>query len=195
MHDKLSYVRIETRQVVIEKTEVSAELQIFEESDKERIKTLYKNWISLSKLCLEMEGRRINIPEVLSEGVFCIELNCARFLNCSGGVSSSFDCLDLENNERIQVKATSVKEDLTSFGPRSKWDKIFLMHFFPTGEYDGSFCVYQIDNDFIYNHKVNKNETFKDQQLAGKRPRFSIMKDIIIPKKIKPIKAGNILDY
>ena len=191
-------MRIETRQVVIEKTEVSAELQIFEESDKKKLKAVYEQWKHLNSLIFDLagpNGRKVNFPEVLSEIVFCVEFNCARFLNCSGKVSSSFDCLDLENNKRIQIKATSVKHDLTSFGPNSVWDDIYLMHFFPNEEFDGSFCVYKIDTDFIYNHKVNKNETFKDQQLAGKRPRFSLMKSFIIPKEIKPIKVGNILDY
>jgi len=186
---------IEKRKVDIDGTEVLAELQLFESSDKKIIKNLYENWLSLSFLCQNMKGRRINIPEILSEGVFCIEFGCARFINCTGNISSSFDCFKLDENKRIQVKACSVREDLTSFGPKSVWDEIYLMHFLPNQDYDGSFSIYKIEDEFIYNHKVNKNETFKDQQRAGKRPRFSIMKDIIISKKIEPIKTGNVLDY
>lgn len=186
---------LENRKVNIDGTEVLAELQIFEHGDKKVIKKLYENWLSLSSMCQEMKGRRINIPEILSEGVFCIEFGCARFINCAGSISSSFDCFKLDENKRIQVKACSVKEDLTSFGPKSVWDEIYLMHFLPNNNYDGAFSIYKIDDQFIYNHKVNKNETFRDQQMAGKRPRFSIMKDIIVPKKIDPIKTGNILDY
>ena len=186
---------IENKKIVIENTEVLAELQMFEDGDGKKLKTLYEKWISLSSLCQEMKGRKINIPEIISEGLFCIEFGCARFLKCTGKISSSFDCLELENNTRIQVKATSVKEDLTTFGPKSKWDEIYLIHFLPNEQYDGSYCVYKIDDDLIYSHKVNKNETFKDQQLAGKRPRFSLMKDIIIPHNVKPSREGNILDF
>ena len=68
------------------------------------------------------------------------------------------------------------------------------MHFFSDKKYDGSYSIYKIEDPFIYNHKVNKNETFRDQQKAGKRPRFSIIKDIIKPNNILPIRTGNILD-
>ncbi len=177
-------------------TEVVAELQLFDNSDKKKIKKLYKKWLSLSDLCQNMKGRRINIPEIISEGLFCVEFNCARFIKCSGKMSSSFDCLRLSDNKKIQIKACSVEHDLTSFGPKSKWDEIYLVHFFPNKTYDGSYVVYKIEDSDIYNHKVNKNETFKDQQIAGKRPRFSLMKDIIIPKGIKPTHIGNVLtDY
>lgn len=186
---------IENKKVVIENTEVLAELQVFEDGDGKKLKNIYEKWVGLSSLCQEMKGRKINIPEIISEGLFCIEFGCARFLKCTGKISSSFDCLELENNTRIQVKATSVKEDLTSFGPKSTWDEIYLVHFLPNDYYDGSYRVYKIDDDLIYGHKVNKNETFKDQQLAGKRPRFSLMKDIIIPHNVKPSREGNILDF
>jgi len=35
--------------------------------------------------------------------------------------------------------------------------------------------------------KVNKNQTFKQQQKQGRRPRFSITKDVVIKTKLKPI--------
>ena len=50
------------------------------------------------------------------------------------------------------------------------------------------------DNDVIYNHRVNKNETFRDQQATGKRPRLSLMKELIIPNGILPFKVDNIFD-
>ena len=48
----------------------------------------------------------------------------------------------ITENKRIQVKACSVKEDLTSFGPKSVWDEIYLMHFLPNNNYDGAFSIY-----------------------------------------------------
>ena len=192
-YDSRMYVT--TKQVTLENTIVMAELQLFEDEDRSKLKSIYQQWLSLSSLCEEMQGRRINIPEIISEGVFSIEFGCARFLKCTGKISSSFDCLRLEDNARIQVKATSVKTDLTSFGPKSTWDEIYLIHFLPNDRYDGAFSIYKIEDGLIYNHKVNRKETFRDQQMAGKRPRFSIMKDIIIPHNIKPSRVGNILDY
>ena len=45
-------------------------------------------------------------------------------------------------------------------------------------------------NDKIYNHKVNANQTFMDQQKQGRRPRFSIYSEIIVENGLKPIKKG-----
>jgi len=53
---------------------------------------------------------------------------------------------------------------------------------------DGSFDVYEIPNYFILGKSISKTETFKQQQDQGRRPRFSIMKDIIVPNKLKPVK-------
>lgn len=36
---------------------------------------------------------------------------------------------EYKKNNRIQVKACSVLPDLTSFGPRSEWDRIFFADF------------------------------------------------------------------
>ena len=76
--------------------------------------------------------------------------------------------------------------DLTSFGPRSEYDKLYFLDF---SKLDGSFMVYEINPDDIYNFKVNKNQTFAQQQEEGKRPRFGIVKGLIQPNKIQPIKV------
>ena len=186
---------IKTKKITLDNQEVNAELQYFEETDKQKIKEIYKGVIELNIKTQKLGGRKINIPEIVSEGLFCIEKSSARFLKCSGKISSSFDCLDLNNYLKIQLKACSVKSDLTSFGPKSKWDELYLMHFFPNQKYDGSYKVYKIPNDSIYSQKVNRTETFRDQQKQGKRPRFSLMNDIIIPQNIEPDFEGNILDY
>ena len=182
-----------TQKINIDGQDVLAEIQIFDKTDKKRIKDLYIKWAGLCSECEKMKGRKVNMPEIISEPLFCLEFNSVRFLKGTK-ISSSFDCLRLSDKCRIQVKASSVEEDLTSFGPKSKWDEIYFMHFFSDKKYDGSYSIYKIEDPFIYNHKVNKNETFRDQQKAGKRPRFSIIKDIIKPNNILPIRTGNILD-
>ena len=50
----------------------------------------------------------------------------------------------------------------------------------------------QSKNELIYTHKVNSNQTFRDQQEQGRRPRFSIMKDIIEPHNLNPVIAGTL---
>ena len=86
----------------------------------------------------------------------------------------------------------SVLPDLTSFGPKSVWDDLYFVDFYRKGKWDGLFDIYHIENQLIYNHKVNSNETFKDQQLQKRRPRFSIFKELIIKNNIKPTKTGNL---
>ena len=163
------------------------EAQSFVENDKIKLRQIYNDWVDLSDELQNIGGRRINVPEALSESIFCIHFNSVRILGNISGANSSFDCYNLDNKKRIQVKACSVESDLTSFGPKSVWDEIYLIHLYPNKKYDGNYKIYLIENDLIYNHKVNKNQTMKDQQSQGKRPRFSIMKKIILKKNIKPV--------
>jgi hypothetical protein len=63
------------------------------------------------------------------------------------------------------------------------------MDFWNSGNVDGSFDVYKIPNKLIYDYKVNANQTMKDQQAQGKRPRFSL-KVLIETNGIKPVGEG-----
>jgi hypothetical protein len=92
--------------------------------------------------------------------------------------------LNTKTGIRIQIKATSIDSDLTSFGPRSEWDELYFLDF---SAGDGSFKVYKIEADWIYKYQVNKNQTFAQQQAEKRRPRFSIIEGIIKPRKLKPI--------
>lgn len=94
--------------------------------------------------------------------------------------------MKIETGPRIQVKASSVASDLTTFGPRSEWDELFFLDFSAS---DGSFKVYKIEPDWIYKHMVNKKQSFSAQQEQGRRPRFSIIENIIKPRKLKPVKV------
>ena len=180
--------------------EYTAELLFFEKKDRKILYDIYKTWVSLSKNLKKVHGRRINIPEGLSEAAFCLEMgenNIARFLKLINGKKKkekvSFDCFNIENNSRIQVKASSVESDLTSFGPKSVWDELYFLDFYRNGKWDGSFDIYKIDNEDIRSMSVNKKETLEDQQKGKRRPRFSIIDGIIKPKHLKPIKTGYIL--
>lgn len=166
---------------------------LFEESDRKILYDIYKNWRSLCTLLIDMNARSVNLPEGLSEGAFCLEMGVARFTESIPGANTSFDAFDLKKNDRMQVKACSVLPDLTSFGPKSKWDKLYFLDFYRKGNWDGTFDIYLIENDDIYNHKVNANQTLRDQQLQGRRPRFSIYRDIILEKNIKPIKSSSLV--
>jgi len=164
----------------------------FDDSDRDFLFEVYEDWRILSKKLTKLKSRTVNLPEGLSEGSFCIEMDTVRIVEGISGANTSFDCYGLKTNERIQVKACSVLPDLTSFGPKSVWDKIYFIDFYRGGKWDGTFDIYLLENDDIYNHKVNANQTLKDQQEQGRRPRFSIYNEIIKKKGIKPIKTGQL---
>ena len=164
----------------------------FEENDRIRLAEIYLKWRTLSEELRALGGRGVNLPEVLSEGSFALEMGVLRVVNSISGANSSWDCYDPVKHKRIQVKACSVLPDLTSFGPTSQWDEIYFLDFYRKGNWDGTFDIYKIENELIYNHKVNENQTMKEQQNQKRRPRFSIYKEIIQKKGIKPIKTGNL---
>ncbi len=124
--------------------------------------------------------------------IYCLVFDSWRVNNVSEIEHSSFDCYNPKNKSRVQIKATSVKDDLTSFGPRSIWDELIFMDFYPNEKHDGNFSIYKIPNDEVYNFKMNKDETFKDQQKRGVRPRFHVKKGLIKPLKLKPIGKYNL---
>lgn len=164
----------------------------FEEADRSRLAEVYLSWRSLSDELRRLGGRGINLPEVLSEGSFALEMDVLRVVNSISGANSSWDCYDPARHKRIQVKACSVLPDLTSFGPTSQWDEIYFLDFYREGKWDGTFDIYKIENELIYDHKVNEKQTMRDQQEQKRRPRFSIFKDIIQRRGIRPIKTGNL---
>lgn len=193
--------RTKSQTISLPEGKFEAKLQFFDsQSDRVLLSKIYSLWVGLSDVLQEYGGRRLNIPEILSEGVFCHEYGAARVTHGISGANTSWDCFSPLINEtgvqkkdrRIQVKACSVKYDLTSFGPESQWDDLYFMHFFPNGVYDGSYHIFHIPNDLIYNHKVNSHQTVKDQQREGRRPRCKIIKDIIIPKDISPARIGKL---
>jgi len=93
---------------------------------------------------------------------------------------------------RQEVKTASVFEDTTSFSPKDRCDELFWMDFFNRIEGNSNFSIYKLDKNAIINYKVNKNETFKDQQDRGIRPRINIRKEFIIPYDLQPVCEGHI---
>ena len=173
----------------------NVEVLEFEESDRSKMAKMYKEWRNLCRSLNEVDARGVNLPEGLSESAVCLEMGMMRFTKSIPKANTSFDAYDVNSGlgkNRVQIKACSVLPDLTSFGPKSVWDRLLFVDFFREGKWDGTFDIYEIETDDIYNHKVNANETFKDHQEQKRRPRFSIYKGIIKAKDIKPIKTGKL---
>ena len=170
----------------------NVEVLYFYENDRQTLLSVYNNWRNLSNELISLKGRGVNLPEALSESSFCLEMDCVRVVSSIPGANSSWDCYDLNRRKRIQVKACSVLPDLTSFGPMSEWDEIYFIDFYRNGEWDGKFDIYLINSDLIYNHHVNRTQTFREQQSQGRRPRFSIYRELIVPQNIQPVKTGDL---
>lgn len=166
----------------------NADLMEFENRDKSDWKILWDSWSNLRIGLKNYGSRGPNLSEGLSESAFCLYSNSLKIINIQGGCDSSADTYNLQTQEAEQIKATSIESDLTSFGPTSRWDKLYFLDFYNNGNLDGSFDCYQIDTNLIDRTVVNKskNETFANQQSQGRRPRLSIKK-IIFDNNIFPI--------
>ena len=179
-------MKLQKQKVVIGNHELDIEVAVMSKADAKTFKRLFNLWKRLN-IGLSKYGRKMNIPEVLSEGMFCVFTGSVRFQRKLKGIGAvSFDTINLKSNRREQIKATSIGKDLTSFGPETQWDDLYFMDFYRNGDIDGSFNVYLIPNDLIYEKQVNENQTLKQQQAEKRRPRMSI-KEIIQEKKIKPL--------
>lgn len=167
-----------------------AEGDKFDENDFIELKSIFKEWQKLNARLRALGGRSLNVPDVFSEALFCIFFNSIR----TNGNAYSYDCVSLDTHAGIQVKSASIPNDCTSFGPTSTWDEIYYVDFAPNGNIDGKVNFYKIDIDFsdlILNTK--KGETFRDQQLQGRRPRFSIKSKIIQEYGLKPCLSIDLL--
>lgn len=179
-------MKIERKEIIIFGTPKNAEVQIFEEADKKILREIWNAWITLKNIIQTYKGRSPNLPEVLSEGTWCLYSKSVRLIE-----DTSADTYNLKTHEAEQIKASSIEDDLTSFGPRSKWDKLYFLDF---SRLDGSFDVYEIPTKLLQNQILNtkNNETFIDQQRQGRRPRLSL-KQFIKIHEIKPLEKKVII--
>lgn len=181
-------MNISWKKYEIKNEKVEALVTNYEKGDKKFLKELYFLWLKLNQLIKSVSTRGINIPEVITENAYCLEFtDCVRVVKLKKG-KCSYDALNTKTGSKIQIKATSIVKDLTSFGPKSEWDELCFMDF---SKSDGTFDIYKIDSKLIYSRKVNATQTVRDQQKLGKRPRFSIMK-LIEENNIKPVKKGSL---
>ena len=182
-------MRMNTLKARIFDQDCTLEVMEFLKSDGKTWKLVFDNWRQLKMSMRDYKAREPNFPEGLSEAAFCIWTKgaSARLLKAKKLSNTSFDTVNVEKSKAEQIKACSVSEDLTSFGPKSKWDDLYFLDFYNDGKVDGMFDIYHIPNGLIYNNMVNKLQSLKDQQGDKRRPRFCIKKDIIAKNNIKPL--------
>ncbi len=170
--------------------ECKLELMHFTKEDGKEWKRIFDIWKELKIGLRNYKSREPNMPEGLSEVAFCLWSGAGRYIKIKGskkGIAGSFDTFNIKTEKAQQIKACSVEKDLTSFGPKSKWDDLYFLDFYNNGKVDGVFDVYLIPNKYIKSQALNKKEKFSDQQDQKRRPRFGIKKEIIARYKIKPL--------
>ena len=163
----------------------------FDGGDFAILQEIFKDWLTINQKLKNLGGRNLNVPDVFSEALFCIAYDAVRTNN----TAYSYDCVIRGTGEGVQVKSSSIEEDLSSFGPTSTWDLLYFADFAPNGTVDGIIKFYKIESNFVYSLVLNKKkgETFSDQQNQGRRPRFSIKSKIINPRHLQPEKTFNLL--
>ncbi len=164
---------------------IKARVTIPEKDDKKVLREIYFKWKELNDSLKKISTRGINIPDTLTENAFCLFFPEYVRIAKIAGEKCSFDCINTKTGEKVQVKAASIYPDLSTFGPKSEYNRLFFCDF---SKGDGSFVVYDVPVDEIKKVMVNKTTTFKQMQDKGKRPRFSITSEFAIKRKLKPIK-------
>jgi hypothetical protein len=178
-------MKIDWVEYYIKGKKIKAKVTIPEQGDKAILKEIYFKWKELNDNLKKISTRGINIPDTLTENAFCLFFPEYVRICKIEGQKCSFDCISTKTGEKVQVKAASIYPDLSTFGPRSEYDRLFFCDF---SKGDASFKVYDIPIAEIKKVKVNKNQTFEEQQALNRRPRFSITKEFAINKGLKPIK-------
>lgn len=156
------------------------DLVIIDKARFEDAINMYFLWKELDSRIRNSASRGINFPETISEVLACY------VLNYDWNKGSSGDAISREK-EIIEMKATSNWErDTTSFSPREEFDRLIFIRL---NKKEDELYFYDLDynSEKLKKIKVNAKETLEDQQLAKRRPRFSIIKFIINQEKIKPI--------
>jgi len=177
-------MKIGKEELIVNGSKVKAIVSIPEKKDRSMLKKLFFAWKTLNDAIKKISTRGINIPEAITENAFCLFFPSRRVIKVFGG-KCSYDCVDLKTGKRQQIKASSISPDLTSFGPRSDMDELYFLDF---SKGDGSFKVYKLQPNWVKYYKVNDRQSFVQQQAQGKRPRLSVIRGVIEPNKLRPIK-------
>lgn len=144
---------------------------------KDAIKA-YFLWKELDTIIRTSHTRGINIPETITETLLCFVSDFKLNKGSSG------DAYDDKNKRIIEIKATSnYDRDTTSFSPKEAFDALYFVRLDKRNDVM-YFYDLQMNSDDLKKIKVNSNQTLEDQQLQGRRPRFSVIKFVIEENKL-----------
>lgn len=165
--------------------------------DAARIKQVvdtYFHWKILDAEIKTLSGTRgINFPSELSEYMACYALNI--LVNKKGSEGDAVDMSDPKNPLIIEIKGSSAEKTSApnSFSPSEHFDDLVFVRL---EKYDDILKIYRtgINSEKLKGIKVNATQTVEDQQKQGRRPRFSIQKEIIEEFNLEPDVIFNIRD-
>ena len=152
--------------------------------DEQRIRTtidIYYHWKQLDTELRTISTRGCNFPSELSENI--VGYVYGYYLNKKSGG----DCYDRDRDRVIEVKGSSSDktDDLSSFSPQESFDDLIFCKIDKNND-----CVYiydtNINSEDLKSIQISSTQTVGDQQKQGRRPRFSVYKQIIVPNDIKP---------
>lgn len=142
--------------------------------DSVRINDTREMYFMWKELCLRIMGcssRKINFPETISEQIVCWALG----LMWNKG--SNCDAVNTETDEKIEIKASNSSAP-SSFSSRTPFDDLIfakldmrrdILYIYDT----------HMSSDALKDIKMNKEQTYQDQQGQTRRPRFDVYKMII----------------
>ena len=179
-------MKIDWVEYSIKGKKIKAKVTIPEKGDKKILREIYFKWKELNDNLKKISTRGINIPDTLTENAFCLFFPEYVRIAKLEGEKCSFDCISKVTGEKVQVKAASIYPDLSTFGPKSEYDRLFFCDF---SKGDGSFKVYDVPVNEVKKVEVKKGLTFEQRQAEGKRPRFSIIQEFTLKRGLKPVKV------
>ena len=154
--------------------------------DKSNLLKLFNTWLEY-KNAGKIFNQRANLPESLTEGIITFHLDNVyrkiKIVKSKKGAKTKFDCYNDKTKKIIEVKGTSIPNDLSSWSPKPLFDLFYFVDF---SSLDGKYNVYELkisssSNTFL-NVKNKKGKTNGQLMKAGRRPRFSIMEEFIKKK-------------
>jgi len=102
-------MKIENKEITLNNCKVEIQIAFLNKSDGKEFKRLFDLWKKLNQ-GLEKYGRKVNIPEVISEGMFCVFSGSVRYIKKSKGKGKvSFDTININKSRREQMKLQVLK--------------------------------------------------------------------------------------
>lgn len=138
----------------------------------------YRAWKIFDAKAVKFKDRRPNLPGYLTESIVALCYGAKLIRKGSGD-------LILPDRSIGEAKGSS-SPGPSSFGPKEWFDNLYYCKYLR--DTNGTFLVYDLkrNRNDLNKIQVGKGLTFEDQSNAGRRARFSIDIEIIIPENIRP---------